>query len=447
LPKAEQEEIERFLGDELQQSIAEFNLRPQNVQAKIENLLSKFDIEIDKRNKLLEILSSKKDKDTLKAIEELPEDDRADIQRILLDHFLGELGDVTHGFVGADVEALVKEAAMNALRRMLPRINLEEELIPPEVLEKLNVKRSDFLDALKIVEPSALREVFIEIPDISWEDVGGLKEIKQTLREVVEWPIKQPKVFEEMGIKPPAGILLYGPPGTGKTLLAKAVANETEANFISIKGPEVLSKWVGESEKAIREIFKKARQAAPCIIFFDEIDAIGSRRGEEVGSKVGERIVNQILTEIDGLEELYGVVIIGATNRPDLLDQGLLRPGRFDKLLLVPVPDEYARLEIFKIHTKSMPLFKDVDLKSLAKKTVDWVGADIEAVSREAAMIALKETIDKGGHLQSKKVALKHFEKALEKIKPSVTREVKKFYESWEKKYEVGPTEELVYLQ
>jgi transitional endoplasmic reticulum ATPase len=330
---------------------------------------------------------------------------------------------------------------------MLPKINLEEEAIPPEVLEKLEVIRSDFLEALKTVEPSALREVFVEVPDISWEDVGGLSTIKQTLREVVEWPIKQPKVFEEMGIKPPKGILLYGPPGTGKTLLAKAVANETEANFISIKGPEVLSKWVGESEKAIREIFKKARQAAPCIIFFDEIDAIGSRRGEEVGSKVGERIVNQILTELDGLEELYGVVIIGATNRPDLIDQGLLRPGRFDKLLLVPVPDEKARLEIFKIHTKSVPLAKDVDLKGLAKKTVDWVGADIESMCREAAMIALKETMDSGGHLQSKKVALKHFEGALEKIKPSVTRELKNSYESWEKKFEVGPTEELVYLQ
>jgi transitional endoplasmic reticulum ATPase len=272
-------------------------------------------------------------------------------------------------------------------------------------------------------------------------------EIKQTLREVVEWPIKQPKIFEDMGIKPPKGILLYGPPGTGKTLLAKAVANETEANFISIKGPEVLSKWVGESEKAIREIFKKARQAAPCIIFFDEIDAIAASRGVEVGTKVGERIVNQILTEIDGLEELYGVVMIGATNRPDLLDPGLLRPGRFDKLLLVQVPDEAARLEIFKIHTEAMPLSRDVDLKSLAHKTVDWVGADIEAICREAAMVALKETLDKNGHLHLKKVALKHFEKAMEKIKPSVTREVKKFYESWEKKYEVGPTEELVYLQ
>jgi transitional endoplasmic reticulum ATPase len=446
-PKNEQQEIERLLGDEIGQTLTELNLDPGFVKEKAGDAIARFGSEIEKRNTLLKTFGDKSGKDAQKIFENLSEEDLTDIQRILLDHFLNELGEVTHGFVGADIEALVKEAAMNSLRRVLPKINLEEEAIPPEILEKLEVTRDDFLDALKIVEPSALREVFIEIPDISWEDVGGLSDIKQTLREVVEWPIKQPKVFEEMGIKPPKGILLYGPPGTGKTLLAKAVANETEANFISIKGPEVLSKWVGESEKAIREIFKKARQAAPCIIFFDEIDAIGSRRGEEAGTKVGERIVNQILTEIDGLEELYGVVVIGATNRPDLIDPGLLRPGRFDKLLLVPVPEEAARLEIFKIHTKNMPLAKDVDLKSLAKKTVDWVGADIEAVSREAAMIALKETIDKVGHLKSKKVALKHFESALEKIKPSVTREVKKFYESWEKKYEVGPTEELVYLQ
>jgi transitional endoplasmic reticulum ATPase len=404
-------------------------------------------MQIEKRKEILLLIEGKKEKEATDSIGKLLKDDTSDLQSILLDHFLNELADITHGFVGADIEALVKEAAMNALRRGLPKINLEEQSIPPEVLEKLDVRRSDFLDAFKNIEPSALREVFVEIPDITWGDVGGLTEIKETLQEVVEWPIKQPKIFEEMGIKPPKGILLYGPPGTGKTLLAKAVANETEANFISIKGPEVLSKWVGESEKAIREIFKKARQAAPCIIFFDEIDAIGSRRGEDVGSKVGERIVNQILTELDGLEELYGVVVIGATNRPDLIDQGLLRPGRFDKLLLVKVPDDAARLEILDIHTKSMPLSKDVNLKSLAKRTVDWVGADIEALAKEAAMVALKESLKKSGHLKAKKVELKHFEKALEKIKPSVTREVKKFYESWEKKYEVGPTEELVYLQ
>ncbi len=445
LPRFEQDEITRILGNQMQTGKGVFD--SAEVTLKIDELILKLEGEIDKRSRQLELLSTKKDGDTHSVIEGFSEEDRSDIHRTLMDSFLNELGDVTHGFVGADIEALVKEAAMYALRRMLPRINLEEEAIPPEVLEKLEVTKSDFLDALKIVEPSALREVFVEVPDISWDDVGGLPDIKETLREVVEWPIKQPKVFEEMGIKPPKGILLYGPPGTGKTLLAKAVANETEANFISIKGPEVLSKWVGESEKAVREIFKKARQAAPCIIFFDEIDAIGSRRSEESGSKVGERMVNQILTELDGLEELYGVVVIGATNRPDLIDPGLLRPGRFDKLLLIHVPDLAARLEIFRIHTKNMPLSKDVDMKSLAKKTVDWVGADIEALCREAAMIALKETQDKGGHMHSKKVALKHFEKALEKVKPSVTRDVKKYYESWERKYDVGPTEELVYLQ
>ena len=446
LPQSEKEDLTRILGDQMQINVEGKVSSPAAMLTKIDDLILKLEGDVDKRSRQLELISKKKDIDAHSVFNDFSEEDRSDIHRTLMDSFLNELGDVTHGFVGADVEALVKEAAMNALRRMLPRINLEDEAISPEVLEKLEVTRSDFLDAMKIVEPSALREVFVEVPDITWEDVGGLPDIKETLREVVEWPIKQPKVFEEMGIKPPKGILLYGPPGTGKTLLAKAVANETEANFISIKGPEVLSKWVGESEKAVREIFKKARQAAPCIIFFDEIDAIGSRRSEESGSKVGERMVNQILTELDGLEELYGVVVIGATNRPDLIDPGLLRPGRFDKHLLVHVPDSAARLEIFKIHTKDMPLAKDVDLKGLAKKTVDWVGADIEALCREAAMIALKETLDKGGHLRAKKVALKHFEEALEKVKPSVTREVKKYYESWERKYEVGPTEELVYL-
>ncbi|MFQ5801214.1 MAG: AAA family ATPase, partial [Candidatus Hydrothermarchaeales archaeon] len=386
LPKNEQAGIKRLLSEDFQHKITEPFLEPEFVASKIEDLLTKLQNEIAKRNRILEGLSdTKNEKDAKKVIEGLSEDDRTEVQRILVDHFLNELAEVTHGFVGADVEALVKEAAMNALRRVLPMINLEEEAIPPEILERLEVTRKDFLDALKTVEPSALREVFVEIPDISWEDVGGLSEIKEALRETVEWPIKYPKVFEEMGIKPPKGVLFYGPPGTGKTLLAKAVANESEANFISIKGPEVLSKWVGESEKAIREIFKKGRQAAPCIVFFDEIDAIGARRGAEVGARVGERTVNQILTELDGLEELYGVVIIGATNRPDLLDPGLLRPGRFDKLLLVKVPDEAARLEIFKIHTKNIPLDKEVDLKRLAKKTVDWVGADIEALCREAA--------------------------------------------------------------
>ncbi len=415
---------------------------------RLERVFKKHDEKISKKKGLIKTFQdSKTEKEAQKAIKGIPEEDMADIKRALLDSFLNELSEVTHGFVGADIEALVKEAAMNSLRRILPEINLEEESIPPEVLEKLTVTKNDFLEALKTVEPSALREVFVEIPDITWEDVGGLSDIKQTIRETVEWPMKYPQIFEEMGIKAPKGVLLYGPPGTGKTLLAKAVANESEANFISIKGPEVLSKWVGESEKAMREIFKKARQAAPCIIFFDEMDAIGSRRGEETGSKVGERMVNQILTEIDGLEELYGVVVIAATNRPDLLDPGLMRPGRFDKQLLVEVPDEVARFEIFRIHTKDMPLDKDVDLKRHAKKTVDWVGADIEAVCREAAMLAIKENMDKNGTPKARKVSERHFEKALEKIKPSVTKDVRKKYESWERKYDMGMKEELVYLQ
>jgi len=446
-PKSELHELKRLIVGESESVSEEMHKEPEFLRKRIDEVSNKLKNQMEKWKLLSESLKGKNEEQSTKSLKKLSEEDKTDFQRLILDNFLNELGDVTHGFVGADIEALVKEAAMNALRKLLPEIDLEEESIPPEVLERLEVTKDDFLSALKTIEPSALREVFIEVPDITWNEVGGLSEIKETLRETVEWPIKQPKVFEEMGINPPKGILLYGPPGTGKTLLAKMVANETEANFISIKGPEVLSKWVGESEKAIREIFKKARQAAPCIIFFDEIDSIVSRRGDETGSKVGERIVNQILTELDGLEELYGVVIIGATNRPDLIDPGLLRPGRFDKLLLVNVPDAKARHEIFKIHTSTMPLAKDVDLGSLAKKTLDWVGADIEALCREAAMLALKETMDKGGHLKSKKVALQHFEKALEKTKPSVTREVKKFYESWEKKYEVGPTEELVYLQ
>jgi len=353
---------------------------------------------------------------------------------------------ITHGFVGADLEALCKEAAMSTLRRILPKIDLEEESIPPEVLEELRVKKDDFSDALKIVEPSALREVFVEIPNVGWEDIGGLENIKQELKEVVEWPLKYAGEYEKLGIKPSRGILLFGPPGTGKTLLAKAVAHESEANFISIKGPEILSKWVGESEKAVREIFRKAKQASPCIIFFDEIDAIASRRGlEEGGARVGERIVNQLLTEIDGLEELHGVIVIGATNRPDLLDAGLLRPGRFDRLLYVPVPDNKARLQIFKIHSKRMPITKEVDVEKFAERTENYVGADIEAICREAGMEALRESVS--GKKTKKVVTMEHFESALKKIKPSISEEMQKFYEGMIKKYESRAiVEELIYL-
>ncbi len=336
---------------------------------------------------------------------------------------LNWLAEVTYGFVGADLEALAKEAAMSALRRNLPQISWKkDEEIPPEVFEKLKVTKKDFQNALKIVEPSAMREVMVEIPNVRWEDIGGLEEVKQSLKEIIEWPLKNPEAFKRMGIKPPKGVLLYGPPGTGKTLLAKAVANESGANFISIRGPEILSKWVGESERRIREVFKRAKQVAPSIIFFDEIDAIVPRRGLEVGTRVMENVVSQILTQMSGLEELHNVVVIGATNRPDILDPALLRPGRFDRQVFVPAPDEKARLEIFKIHTRNMPL-KGVDLKKLAKKTEGYSGADIEALCREAALNALRENIN------AKEVTTKHFNKAMEKVKPSITPELVRFYE------------------
>ncbi len=327
---------------------------------------------------------------------------------------LKKLADITYGFVGADLAALCKEAAMNVLRRILPEINLKEgQPISTDVLEKLVVTMDDFKEALKVVRPSVMREVLIETPKVGWNDIGDLEEVKQKLKEAVEWPLKNPKVFERMGIRPPKGILLVGPPGCGKTLLAKAVAKESEANFILIKGPEIFSKWVGESERAIREIFRKARQASPSIIFFDEIDAIASARGRDI-SGVTEKVVAQLLTEIDGLEELSDVVVIAATNRPDIIDPALLRPGRFDRVIVVPPPNKEARLEIFKIHTKKMPLAKDVNLEELAERTEGYSGADIEAICREAAMEALRENIN------AKEVKKKHFEKVLEKIKPSL---------------------------
>jgi transitional endoplasmic reticulum ATPase len=336
---------------------------------------------------------------------------------------LDELADITHGFVGADIAALVREAAMNALRRYLPEIDLEKEVIPAEVLEKIKVSREDFANALKTIQPSALREVVLEVPNVKWTDIGGLEAVKQELMEAVEWPLKYPEVFKRLGIRPPRGILLYGPPGTGKTLLAKAVATESQANFISVKGPEVLSKWVGESEKAVREIFRKARETAPCIIFFDELDSIAPRRGFHTDAGVTDRIVNQLLTEMDGIQSLKGVVVLGATNRPDILDPALLRPGRFDRVLYVPPPDKTARLAIFKIHTREMPLDEDVDLDILASVTEGYTGADIEAVVREAAMLAARENIN------AQKVSMRHFEKALLKIKPSVGAEEKAEYD------------------
>ena len=325
---------------------------------------------------------------------------------------LDNLAETTHGFVGADLEALSKEAAMRVVRRIIPDLNSDDE-VPPEVFEKLIVTKDDFKTALKEIQPSALREVLVQVPNVSWDDVGGLDDAKQELKEAVEWPLKYPDKFEKFGIKPPKGTLLYGIPGTGKTLLAKAVANESDANFIAIKGPELLSKWVGESEKGVREVFRKARQTAPTVIFFDEIDSIASNRGAEAGdSGVTKRVVNQLLTEMDGLEELDDVAIIAATNRPDILDPGLVRPGRFDRHIKVDTPDEESRLAIFKVHTKDMPLAKDVKLSRLAKNTEGYVGADIEAVCREAAMLTLREDIN------SENVSMKFFEKAMEKVKP-----------------------------
>ena len=325
---------------------------------------------------------------------------------------LDNLAETTHGFVGADLEALSKEAAMRVVRRIIPDLNSDDE-VPPEVFEKLIVTKDDFKTALKEIQPSALREVLVQVPNVSWDDVGGLDDAKQELKEAVEWPLKYPDKFEKFGIKPPKGTLLYGIPGTGKTLLAKAVANESDANFIAIKGPELLSKWVGESEKGVREVFRKARQTAPTVIFFDEIDSIASNRGAEAGdSGVTKRVVNQLLTEMDGLEELDDVAIIAATNRPDILDPGLVRPGRFDRHIKVDTPDEKSRLAIFKVHTKDMPLAEDVKLSRLAKNTEGYVGADIEAVCREAAMLTLREDIN------SETVSMKFFEKAMEKVKP-----------------------------
>ena len=349
---------------------------------------------------------------------------------------LDELADLTYGFVGADLEALCKEAAMHALRRVLPEIDIDKE-IPSEVIENLKVTREDFMEALKNIEPSAMREVLVEVPKVKWEDIGGLENAKQELKEAVEWPLKYPELFRTTNIKPPKGILLYGPPGTGKTLLAKAVANESNANFISVKGPELLSKWVGESEKHVRDMFRKARQVAPCIIFFDEIDSLAPRRGGVGDSHVTERVVSQLLTELDGLEELRDVVVIAATNRPDLIDPALLRPGRIERHVYIPLPDKEARKEIFKIHLRGKPLAEDVKIEELAERTDGYTGADIEALCREAGMLAIREAVSRAKDekeikeiAKNIKIEKRHFEEALKKIKPSLTKEDLRRYES-----------------
>jgi transitional endoplasmic reticulum ATPase len=343
---------------------------------------------------------------------------------------LHRLSDICHGYTGADMSSLCREAAMKGLRRYLPEINLEEERIPTSILEKMEVKLEDFMTAYREITPTAMREVYIEVPSVQWTDVGGMTGIKQELQEAVEWPLNKPEVFKRVGIKPPKGILLFGPPGCGKTMLARAVATEGEANFISIKGPELFSKWVGESEKAIREVFRKGRTAAPSIIFFDELDSVVPRRGMGFGdSGVSERVISQLLTEMDGIESLENVVIVGATNRPDIIDPAILRPGRFDRLIYVPAPDHATRLQILMIHTKNMPLARDVDLDQIASQAAGYSGADIEAICREAGLVALRREIE------AKDVTREDFRDAIERVKPSITPDMENWYQGFHKRF------------
>jgi len=333
--------------------------------------------------------------------------------------------DNSYGFVGADISALVRESAMKALRRYLPEIDLDEEQIPPEVLEKMEVKMSDFRQAIKEIEPSALREIYLEVPEVSWDQVGGLDEVKERLKESIEWPLTKPDVFDHFGINPPRGIVLFGAPGTGKTLIAKAIANEAKANFITIKGPELISKWVGESEKAVREVFKKAKQSSPSIVFLDEFESIaGMRRASDgAGSDVMNRVVNQLLSSMDGVESMEGVIVVAATNRPEMIDPALLRSGRFERVLHIPPPDSKSVHEILKIHTERMPLGK-FKLPDLSSQLSNYTGADIEAVCREAALIAMRAN--------RKTVSKKHFEQAIERVRPTVTDEMMQYYNRME---------------
>ena len=354
---------------------------------------------------------------------------------------INKIADMSHGFVGSDLQALAKEAAMRAIRRILPEIDLTAESIPSDILNKIQVNMNDFTTVLNEMEPSAMREVFVEIPNVRWSDIGGLQELKQELRETVEWPLKYRTVFDYANANPPKGIFIYGPPGTGQTLIAKAVANESESNFISIKGPELLSKWVGESEKGVREIFRKARQAAPCIVFFDEIDAIAPIRGvDSADSRVTERVISQLLTELDGLEVLKNVTVIAASNRPDIVDPALLRSGRFDRHIYVPPPDRDSRINIIKIHIKNIPL-GNINVERLADMTENFTGADLASFISTAVMIAIRQyifkyqdPIDAGKHVRELKVNMQHVEDAIKKIHPLSNREIE-WYKRIEEKF------------
>ncbi len=339
--------------------------------------------------------------------------------------------DNTHGFVGADISALVREAAMKALRRYLPEIDLDEEQIPTEVLEKMEVKMADFKLAIKEIEPSALREIYLEVPEVSWDQVGGLKEVKERLKESIEWPLTRPEMFNHFGINPPRGIVLFGAPGTGKTLIAKAIANEAKANFITIKGPELISKWVGDSEKAVRELFKKAKQSSPSIIFLDEFESIAGVRRSNTGegSDVMNRVVNQLLSSMDGVESMEGVIVVAATNRPEMIDPALLRSGRFERVLHIPPPDVDSIKAILKIHSEPMPLGK-FDIESFAPQLVNYTGADIEAICREAALISMRA--------EKKSVSKKHFEEAINRVRPTITDEMMDYYNRMEARLTSG---------
>ena len=339
--------------------------------------------------------------------------------------------DNTHGFVGADISALVREAAMKALRRYLPEIDLDEEQIPTEVLEKMEVKMADFKLAIKEIEPSALREIYLEVPEVSWDQVGGLKEVKERLKESIEWPLTRPEMFNHFGINPPRGIVLFGAPGTGKTLIAKAIANEAKANFITIKGPELISKWVGDSEKAVRELFKKAKQSSPSIIFLDEFESIAGVRRSNTGegSDVMNIVVNQLLSSMDGVESMEGVIVVAATNRPEMIDPALLRSGRFERVLHIPPPDVDSIKAILKIHSEPMPLGK-FNIESFAPQLVNYTGADIEAICREAALISMRA--------EKKSVSKKHFEEAINRVRPTITDEMMDYYNRMEARLTSG---------